>query len=155
MGLGLAARYEASTAWPAQLHSPRTQRDHHAPATRGGVAADGSSLPAPRCGLAEEDEESPRSTSEVATRTGTHRRCMSMMRWFGGGETTAFGHRRWRPGAQRWLAASYKTGGRMGMRRRGVVNSRRGAREGGAHRGRQWRRCPLQNPVQMGQLSGD
>jgi hypothetical protein len=35
------------------------------------------------------------------------------------------------------------------MRRRGV-NSRRGAREGGAHHGRQWWRCPLQNPVQMG-----
>jgi hypothetical protein len=75
MGLGLVACSEASAPWPTQLHSAR------------GTATTRSSLLAPQCGLAGEDEESPGSTPEVAMRTGTHRRRMSMMRWFGGGET--------------------------------------------------------------------
>jgi hypothetical protein len=53
----------------------------------------------------------------VVTRTGMHQRCVLMMRWFGGRETVAFDHQRWRPNAQRWLAAANRTRGRMRMRR--------------------------------------
>jgi hypothetical protein len=52
-----------------------------------------SPLPTPWCGLAGEDEESLGSTSEVAMRTGTHRRLVLTMRWFNGGEMAAFGCR--------------------------------------------------------------
>jgi hypothetical protein len=64
----------------------------------------------------------------VATRTGTHQRRVSTMRWFGGGEMTAFGHRRRWPDAQRWLATAYRTGGRMRMRRRGGQFTKRSSR---------------------------
>jgi hypothetical protein len=104
----------------SDLAGPAAQCAHAAQPRRGGAAANGSPLPASWCGLAGEDEESLRSTPEVATRTGTHRRRVSMMRWFSSGETSVFGHQRRRPNTQRWLVVAYKTGGRMGMRRRGV-----------------------------------
>jgi hypothetical protein len=117
---GLVWSQRGLAGWAAQrAHAAWPRRGHRAPATRGGAAAGGSLLPAPRCGVVGEDEESSGSTPEVAMVTGTHQRRMSMMRWFDGGETSKFGHRRQRPDAQWWLAVTYRTGGRMGMRRRG------------------------------------